>query len=173
MDALARYLSIIKDNSAAISAVTALVAVIVGPLVSYLIARKSIYSNIVISNRIKRLEAVRDELAQFCALYNRNIFCIEKLHGSKTEELRKQLNAELDELGTDLSLLRISLSFKVDFRSDNQRRLQDMIDRTAADLNRFTAMPDHVIDIGTFAREVGKLMWAILQEENNRIQRLK
>ena len=173
METFAQYLAVLKENSAAISAITALVAVIVGPLVSYLIAKKSIYSNIVISNRIKRLEAVRDELGQFCALYNRNINCITQIHDTKTEEVRKTLNLELDELGTTLSTLRISIALKIDHRSFNQQRLAEMLTDTMSQLDRYTVMPSLVIDIRPFADEVGRLMLAIIDQEDGRARRLK
>jgi hypothetical protein len=170
---LIQYIAALKENSAAISAITALIAVIVGPLVSYLIAKKSIHSNIVISNRIKRLEAVRDELGQFCALYNRNINCIEQLHAAHTEDVRKKLNLELDELGTALSSLRISISLKIDYRSGNQQRLARMLNDTISELDRYTVMPGLQIDIRPFVAEAGNLMLTIIDQEDDRARRLR
>jgi 23S rRNA pseudoU1915 N3-methylase RlmH len=48
---------------ATVSAVTALVAVIVGPLVSVYVAKKQIRSSIVSTNRQKWIDRLRDELA--------------------------------------------------------------------------------------------------------------
>ena len=163
-----RTMDFIKNNVSVISAATALLAVFFGPLVTYLIGKKQIYGNLVIANRIKWVESLREDVVEFCELYATAIDKLEEFHKATTEEEKRRVDEENGKIQYRLSRLRISIGFRLEFDKKSHAELNKILFGTIKELEGATNNKDYeplsaqglVIKLAGVATEIFDREWA-------------
>jgi hypothetical protein len=161
-------LSALRENVAIISSVTALVAVFVGPYVSYLIAKKQLRGNILLANRVRWIEAIQEELGNFSVLYMRIVQEIDRYHKAlQTDPQTKQAKfEEIQKLTNDLSRIRLALNLRLDHEDEDQKAMNILLNSTMGALRNYMTSPEKMIDVQNgFVSPVGNLALKIRNDE--------
>jgi len=115
-----------------ITATTALVAGVLGPLVSYGVSRHQLHATLVSNNRERWIEALRDSIAEYMAL----VTSIALLEKNAPNDLGEAVlaNAELRAKGERMLLVRGRILLMTNPGESFQKTLRDCIDGAHATL---------------------------------------
>jgi hypothetical protein len=155
----------LKDNTAVVSAITALVAVIVGPSISYLIAKKQIIGNVIASNRIKWIEDLRVDIAEFVALFSEHIYEIGNYHLLKDGDSRKTKLESLAEIVRKVSTKRFLIRIKLNPDEQDHVELLNMLDESRQTSIAYLDDKAKPVDIPEFSSRVAKIARSITKAE--------
>ncbi len=143
----------VEISAAWISALAALVAVIIAPTIQYFIAKIQLKGNIIASNRVKWIENLRNDLSEMIALQIRiiriksQIKILQEAYQADKPEATKKINydqyAKAVEISGDAilksNLLIASLRMRLKTNEPEQKKIRDLVDRlqkSGAKMNR-------------------------------------
>jgi len=121
-----------SEITAIITASTALLAVIIGPIVSIYVARKQIYASVVSTNRKTRFNHLQDALAEW--LTAEQIFFISK-HSDFWEKADAQRALE------KMMLLEYRIRLLIDHTEESHLKLVELLRKEFDDLNKSLESP--------------------------------
>jgi hypothetical protein len=162
----------LKENVAIVSAVTALVAVIIGPLVSYLIAKKQIIGNVIASNRIKWIEGLREDIAEFVALFSEHIYEIGGFHLLKDEDSRNEKLESLAEIVRKVSTKRFLIRIKLNPDEEDHGELLKILEETTESSWAYMDDKSKKVDMSRLSSKIAKISRKITKAEWERAKRI-
>lgn len=148
-----------------VSAVTALIASILGPIVTLTVAKRQFNANVLSSNRQKWIESFRDRLAEFIALMTS--VSILKARWSSDKEAAKNARetdrsiAEIAERIT-LAYAQLGLLMKDDDDSHSQllRLARAALDNLGSEAATGNAMERQIVELTNLGRSIIRAEWA-------------
>ncbi|GIK81141.1 MAG: hypothetical protein KJZ73_11740 [Pseudorhodoplanes sp.] len=164
----------IKDSPAVISALTALAAVIIGPVVTYKIAKKQLFANVVSQNRIRWVEALREDIAAFVAAYARHITLFNQYADMSDDHEKKiAIAKEKDAIDHEVSKRRMILRLKLNPEEDSHAELLRLLDESILHAEQCAAGDRPTLTIREMARSVVTVSRKILKHEWDRAKKLR
>jgi hypothetical protein len=119
--------SSLKTNVPVISAITALVAVFLGPVISYFIAKKQLFSNVIVVNRIRWVEDLRKDIAEFVSAYANQRILYDDLQDADTNDETKHIRVLLEAATQDISKKRFLLRPKLNPNETQHAKLLELL----------------------------------------------
>jgi hypothetical protein len=119
--------SSLKTNVPVISAITALVAVFLGPVISYFIAKKQLFSNVIVVNRIRWVEDLRKDIAEFVSAYANQRILYDDLQDADTNDETKRIRVLLEAATQDISKKRFLLRPKLNPNETQHAKLLELL----------------------------------------------
>jgi hypothetical protein len=162
----------LRDNAAVVSAITALVAVTVGPSISYLIAKKQIIGNVIASNRIKWIENLREDIAEFVALFSEHIYEIGNYHLLKDNDLQKSKLESLAEIVRGVSTKRFLIRIKLNPDEQDHGELLSILDETTQTSFAFLSDATKSVDVAELSSRIAKVARRITKAEWERAKNI-
>lgn len=170
-------LNFLEKHGAAISALTALLAVIIGPLVTLYIARKQIYASTVSSNRIRWVEDLRMNIADFMQSFAELYVILEDINAERTrptpnKEKLRQLRQERRKAVSTVSKSRYLIMLKINFSEKNHSELARKIEESFQ-ITRDLMSRNSVIGLKSYGEEIRVIARKVLKDEWNRAKKLR
>ena len=156
------------NTLALVSACTALVASVAGPMVQLVIARHQINANLISANRQKWIEALRDLVAELIALFNVGAYVKLATHRKAADMIPD--NARLLEKIERILLVKNKIRLLTNPVERDHRELLEAIDATFAHLWQ-ESEHDVVAQVNAGIEQISKHAQAILKREWVRVKR--
>ena len=151
-----------------VSACTALVASIVGPIVALNVAKRQFNATAISANRNKRIDTLRDELAEFISLLA-TALVVKSKWKDRWEEGRGPMNSEpaLLEKFERIVLAQSKIQLLINPNEENHQRLTETID---AAIRRLRSEDASDSETEADLRSIVALAQAILKREWQRVK---
>lgn len=153
-----------------VSAVTALVASITGPLVTLYIGRSQIRASVLAANRQKWIESFREAVSSFCS----HVAAIVHTRESIVREGRLHLGSDAEMLRRFEALILVFTKIRLltDPSDEQHRRLLSVMQGLLKTLERSAPGADIQAEVEATVGNVVELCLAVLRKEWSRVQRL-
>jgi hypothetical protein len=169
---MANALDLVRKYAAEISALTALVAVFVGPLVTYLIARRQLFGNLIALNRIRWVEDLRVNVAEFVAVYAAHLQLIREWRAEKDTTEKSKLRTKVAASAANTSRLRALLRLRLNPQEDKHRELLELLDRSLENSDLLLKGKPATMPLREFGQSIIEVSRRILKTEWDRAKKL-
>jgi hypothetical protein len=148
-----------------ISAVTALIASILGPIVTLTVARRQFNANVLSSNRQKWIDSFRDRLPEFIALMTSvSILKVRSRCGTEEGKRARDTDSSIAEIAERIILAYAQLSLLVKDDDDTHRQLLQLaragLDTLRAEDTTGNDMERQIVELTHVGRSIIRAEWA-------------
>jgi hypothetical protein len=158
-------LDLLKPHYPQLVVLIVLFAVVLGPLVSYLIARRQLHGTIITTSRIKQIDDLRTNIAEFVAAYFANRALLNDWRMAKKSAERQRLRNLIIDSTNEAGKQRILLRLRLNPDDPLHARLLKLLDLSLEHTAALHAAKAPTMSAGDFARKVSEVSREIIDAE--------